>query len=582
LATILQFWKKNSNSGVAMPQAPVGQADVLPEGKIDFSTVAVAAKPFEAPDILRDWSNQELADLYRVRQLLANAGVSVLADRGLSDEGDPWFVFCQEDGEVFVHLCRIDGFYLLDSPNLEEPLRGFGFNDLIDGFMQRASLLRTESNVVTLRRRDGIHLHPAILMTALIWSIYIASDELVGVAKAGEMPDGSGLHDGLSYPPTGEADLQHALRLVEDAVAEDDAGDKAAPVLTKAATAQKASGDAISTQTGQWAYASSSGVSGSGFSAQHLAMSLSVIAATLGFMPSSTMSDNGPLLEGDAAPEKDAEVAHLIFVEADETAVLHASSENEPGNPHAGDGNAASPVVQVVVEAKSVQLITDAAEHLAVTFVPTALDLIDVMKNQFNLAVLSEHHATGAADDGQIVAVSRTVASPADPAANLPESTGLAQYVATYSALKSDALQQYKLGDVTFVASIDVSKIAGLKIGSANSTMADLMINDKDWASNLDPSKNANGSGHSVNPDAASWIAQLPKYDDQVRSFVDFMLGKSQPVEFIALSNEVIFLDMSAFDEASDVSYAKSWVADDNSIVSLVGHMQDFVGFGLA
>lgn len=61
-----------------------------------------------------DWSNQELASIYHVRSLLTAAGMSTVVDRGVTDEGDPWCVFCRADGEVFIHLCRIDGSYLLD------------------------------------------------------------------------------------------------------------------------------------------------------------------------------------------------------------------------------------------------------------------------------------------------------------------------------------------------------------------------------------------------------------------------------------------------------------------------------------
>ena len=44
------------------------------------------------------------------------SGLSVTTDRGISDEGDPWFVFCREDNdEVIAHFARIDCEYVVAS-----------------------------------------------------------------------------------------------------------------------------------------------------------------------------------------------------------------------------------------------------------------------------------------------------------------------------------------------------------------------------------------------------------------------------------------------------------------------------------
>jgi hypothetical protein len=39
-----------------------------------------------------DWNQQELSDFYRVESALLQGGLSVTTDRGISDEGDPWFI----------------------------------------------------------------------------------------------------------------------------------------------------------------------------------------------------------------------------------------------------------------------------------------------------------------------------------------------------------------------------------------------------------------------------------------------------------------------------------------------------------
>jgi len=132
----------------------------------------------------RDWSNQELASIYRVRSLLEAAGVSTVVERGLSDEGDPWCVFCRADGEVFLHLCRIDGRYLLDSPELARPLSGDSFADLVGAFSPgalagQAGAPPPRGRVVRLDRDDNVLLHPATMLAALVWTILLKSDGLV-------------------------------------------------------------------------------------------------------------------------------------------------------------------------------------------------------------------------------------------------------------------------------------------------------------------------------------------------------------------------------------------------------------------
>ena len=45
----------------------------------------------------RDWNNQDIADFYRAMDILKKAGLDTEADSGISDEGDPWFVFLRPE-----------------------------------------------------------------------------------------------------------------------------------------------------------------------------------------------------------------------------------------------------------------------------------------------------------------------------------------------------------------------------------------------------------------------------------------------------------------------------------------------------
>ena len=129
MAEILSFKAK-----VASGQATTSTEDFLQEGSETLSFQVTEGGSVGLANIIdhqqkdvfsvtNDWTNQELADLYRVKRLLDAAGVPNSLDRGLTDEGDPWLVLVDHDGEVFIHLCRLNAVYILDSPNIPTPLQ---------------------------------------------------------------------------------------------------------------------------------------------------------------------------------------------------------------------------------------------------------------------------------------------------------------------------------------------------------------------------------------------------------------------------------------------------------------------------
>jgi hypothetical protein len=121
-----------------------------------------------------DWSPEEIAELYRIEHALLQARISVQTDRGATDEGDPWFVFCRADGEVLVHITRFDGQYRLYSSALSSPLTGRLFTELSKSFVQQIPLQ------FPLRRTDGAQLfvHPAAMLAIIIGTIFAASDDV--------------------------------------------------------------------------------------------------------------------------------------------------------------------------------------------------------------------------------------------------------------------------------------------------------------------------------------------------------------------------------------------------------------------
>jgi collagen type I/II/III/V/XI/XXIV/XXVII alpha len=111
------------------------------------------------------WSQQELAEFYRVEAALIRAGLRIASEQGLSDEGEPWFVFCHPDGDEIMHFARIDGSYLIASAVLESPARGRDFRTLINQIAQRHPDL-----LPIPRTGEGTRLsvHPAALLAALV------------------------------------------------------------------------------------------------------------------------------------------------------------------------------------------------------------------------------------------------------------------------------------------------------------------------------------------------------------------------------------------------------------------------------
>ncbi|SDA21048.1 hypothetical protein SAMN02799622_02620, partial [Methylobacterium sp. UNC378MF] len=111
------------------------------------------------------WSQQELAEFYRVEAALIRAGLQIGSEQGLSDEAEPWFVFCRPDGDAIMHFARIDGSYVIASDVLDSPMRGSDFRALINQVAQRyPGLLPIPQGA------DGTKLavHPAALLAALV------------------------------------------------------------------------------------------------------------------------------------------------------------------------------------------------------------------------------------------------------------------------------------------------------------------------------------------------------------------------------------------------------------------------------
>ena len=149
--------------------------------------VVVSLAEFRRPS--GDWSNQEIAEFWRVEHVLASAGLRLETDRGLTDEGEPWFVFVHQDsGEVFAHFARIGRTYVLASSSIDGAQKGTSVRDVVDRFMQRCNALNPPARPRVMRK---LFMHPAASLAAILVTLYFLTES--SHANAATLDEGS--HD---------------------------------------------------------------------------------------------------------------------------------------------------------------------------------------------------------------------------------------------------------------------------------------------------------------------------------------------------------------------------------------------------
>jgi hypothetical protein len=155
----------------------------------------------------RGWTNQELAELRRVEHALTQANIGMETDQGITDEGDPWFVFCRLDGSVLVHIARSDGAYHLYSPVLAKSLSGPSFAALTKAFV---GTVPVSSRSAT---EGGVTIHPGAFLGLLIAAIFFSCDlwstgsPRTEVGNSADQPHAMPVHAN----PVGKAGLAQAV-----------------------------------------------------------------------------------------------------------------------------------------------------------------------------------------------------------------------------------------------------------------------------------------------------------------------------------------------------------------------------------
>lgn len=520
----------------------------------------------------QDWDNQELADLYRVNRLLAQAGVAIETDRGQTDEGDPWFVFCHPNGDVFVHLSRFDGEYLLDSTSIDSPLRGSSFTDLINAFVDRA-IEKRAANIVSLRPGEGVFLHPAIMLTALIWTLFVASDELVGIAHGAEIDQAAGDFDVLLNAPLSETD--GAFGILQAALTEQDAQDTAADATPTTKNAiEPAEREVQSAAT-------------SAILPNPISLSLSAIAVTFGMSSKSSfefLQNSQPTTEQDEQTTANslelsaAQATEDAQTDRDVSAVSDDMAETSEAN---------------IEQAKSAGAQAQSQHDLDVFNVPNSIVLTKGLSGNLDgggfdtglagvFDVFVSQTTVSTVEQGFTEAKTSVQTNQSEPKASSPQGddNGSAPNLSTSLQLQFDfgqnvSLSAYSIANQELFASFDISSIQGVDWNSMFGTDLPISILPIDHGDLDHKPETPTPTGHTIR------ASQITEYSQEAMTFVKYLLAERDTVEMVVLEGKIILVDLSAFDDVTDISYLRSWSYDDVGIVSTIGHLSDFEAFDL-
>jgi hypothetical protein len=169
----------------------------------------VRRKPVETPTPSKmPWQNQDLAELYRVRDGLLAAGLNVEVDSGISDEGDPWFIYQKAGTDtIVVHIARIDDEIHVINCVTGNSYVGTSFREVSDRMLGEVPLALGRE----LRRSSNVVVHPRAFLTAFVAAAIMLVDLIEhNRAEATENPSSETSDQGEGHfrsSPLAEANL---------------------------------------------------------------------------------------------------------------------------------------------------------------------------------------------------------------------------------------------------------------------------------------------------------------------------------------------------------------------------------------
>lgn len=525
----------------------------------------------------KNWSNQELSEFYRVKDILAKYNISVVIDSGLTDELDPWFVYCNHHGDVFAHFCKIDRVYYLDSPKLMKPVTASNLRELVNRFSgdqieNNKKLEDLKSNVVIL--------HPAILFTSLILALYVTTDAVTSSAHAETLlpPDTDLIHLKLVQLSGDAADQSQTLKASAAPKLIDDHKTIVKDVLTK--LDQKEAAFYIS-------IASIAGI------ANYVACSLNISEQFQNLVQTATApstNEDGSLQQKNVSVMGDGSQS---TAEANGPFITNSKHANLNDTIQVSDATNQSDQILVIT---TTDVSTRSAEEMTTNEIKT------VSKYAPLPAV-----ANGSLGPQTQDALSKISIIEARPELSSANETKLAQSTTSIDHLK-EGLISININTATIsTVSINSSSDSSFhildslsKVDGFNTILASTGITDNSALKIVSPiiDKSSAQPAETIfntaelNKASESQITQtgmtaltntvspsLQAYNDQVRLLIDFVLAKGDQITIVNLPKEVIFVDNTALSTSSDMVTARSWVTKDGGVISMVGFLKDISEF---
>ena len=128
------------------------------------------------------WSRQDLAEFYRVEGVLIQSGLRIESDQGVTDEGDPWFVFCRQGGDdPVVHFARIRGEYIIAGPAFGGIVRGRDFRSMVQDLISLHRLLPG-----SVRPNGNLFLHPTAILVAIVGAAFFRASDASAADTLGD------------------------------------------------------------------------------------------------------------------------------------------------------------------------------------------------------------------------------------------------------------------------------------------------------------------------------------------------------------------------------------------------------------
>lgn len=120
------------------------------------------------------WTTAELGELFRVAHVLRQSGMTIETDMGLSDEGDPWFVFYSVQSEdVIAHFARINGEIVVHGLSSGGVVSGINLHDVV----RQLQPVQTMERQQTSQTDRSVVLHPFMLLVAFVAASFLATEE---------------------------------------------------------------------------------------------------------------------------------------------------------------------------------------------------------------------------------------------------------------------------------------------------------------------------------------------------------------------------------------------------------------------